>query len=144
MKQVPSSKRSRYRGTRTCGGGTHKNRRGAGNRGGRGRAGQRDHRFSHFYLAGTLKNGKHGFIRKNVVPVNVLDVGEIDQMAELLLQEGIARQEEDLVTLDAGALGIDKVLGGGRVTHKLNITAKAFSERAKAKIEEMGGRASTV
>jgi large subunit ribosomal protein L15 len=141
---VPVNKRSKYRGSRTCGGGTHKNRRGAGNRGGRGRAGQRDHRFSHFYLKGEVANGKHGFINKTSVQVSALDIGEIDQMAEALLQEGFAGQEGDLITLDATELGIDKILGGGQVTHKLHISARAFSERAKAKIEEMGGQAMTV
>jgi len=141
---MPVNKRSKYRGSRTCGGGTHKNRRGAGNRGGRGRAGQRDHRFSHFYLKGEIANGKHGFISKTSVPVSALDVGEIDQMAEALLREGLASQEGDLITLDAAEIGIEKVLGGGRVTHKLSISARGFSERARAKIEEMGGQATTV
>ncbi|KAF5088460.1 uL15m family ribosomal protein [Methanoculleus horonobensis] len=141
---MPVNKRSKYRGSRTCGGGTHKNRRGAGNRGGRGRAGQRDHRFSHFYLKGEISNGKHGFINKTSVPVSALDVGEIDQMAEALLREGLATQEGDIIALDAAELGIEKVLGGGRVTHKMSISAREFSERARAKIEEMGGQATTV
>ena len=141
---MPVNKRSKYRGSRTCGGGTHKNRRGAGNRGGRGRAGQRDHRFSHFYLKGEISNGKHGFINKTSVPVSALDIGEIDQMAEALLREGFASQEGDLITLDAAEIGIEKVLGGGRVTHKMSISAREFSERARAKIEEMGGQATTV
>ncbi len=141
---MPVNKRSKYRGSRTCGGGTHKNRRGAGNRGGRGRAGQRDHRFSHFYLKGEVANGKHGFVSKTSVPVSALDVGEIDQMAETLLREGLASQEGDLIALDAAEIGIEKVLGGGRVTHKMSISAREFSERARAKIEEMGGQATTV
>ncbi|KLK89227.1 50S ribosomal protein L15 [Methanoculleus sediminis] len=141
---MPVNKRSKYRGSRTCGGGTHKNRRGAGNRGGRGRAGQRDHRFSHFYLKGEISNGKHGFISKTSVPVSALDVGEIDQMAEALLREGLATREGDLIALDAAELGIEKVLGGGRVTHKMSISAREFSERARTKIEEMGGQATTV
>ncbi|NLZ30570.1 MAG: 50S ribosomal protein L15 [Methanomicrobiales archaeon] len=140
---MPVNKRSKYRGSRTCGGGTHKNRRGAGNRGGRGRAGQRDHRFSHFYLKGEVSNGKHGFVSKTSVPVSALDIGAIDQMVEALLQEGLAAQEGDLITLDVAELGVDKVLGGGRVTRRLNISAQAFSERARAKIEEMGGQAKT-
>jgi large subunit ribosomal protein L15 len=141
---MPVNKRSKYRGSRTCGGGTHKNRRGAGNRGGRGRAGQRDHRFSHFYLKGEISNGKHGFINKTSGPVSALDGGEIDQMADALLRGGLASQEGDLITLDATEIGIEKVLGGGRVTHKLSISARGFSERARAKIEEMGGQATTV
>ncbi|MCK9276893.1 MAG: 50S ribosomal protein L15 [Methanoculleus sp.] len=141
---MPVNKRTKYRGSRTCGGGTHKNRRGAGNRGGRGRAGQRDHRFSHFYLKGEISNGKHGFVSKTSVPVSALDIGEIDQMAEALLREGLASKEGDLIALDATEIGIDKVLGGGRVTHKMSISAREFSERARAKIEEMGGQAMTV
>lgn len=141
---MPVNKRTKYRGSRTCGGGTHKNRRGAGNRGGRGRAGQRDHRFSHFYLKGEISNGKHGFVSKTSVPVSALDIGEIDQMAEALLREGLASKEGDLIALDATEIGIDKVLGGGRVTHKLSISAREFSERARAKIEEMGGQTMTV
>ncbi|NLA39546.1 MAG: 50S ribosomal protein L15 [Methanomicrobiales archaeon] len=140
---MPTNKRSKYRGSRTCGGGTHKNRRGAGNRGGRGRAGQRDHRFSHFYLKGEVSNGKHGFINKTSVPVSALDVGAIDQMVEILLQEGLATREGDLIVLDSTELGIDKVLGGGRVTRKLCISARAFSEMAREKIEEIGGQAKT-
>jgi len=38
-------------------------------------------------------------------------------------------------------LGFDKVLGGGQVTHQLEITALNFSEHAKRKLEEAGGKA---
>ena len=41
-------------------------------------------------------------------------------------------------------IGIDKVLGSGKVTKKLNISAQAFSESAKVKIEKMGGKAQIV
>ncbi len=138
---MPVNKRSKYRGSRTCGGGTHKNRRGAGNRGGKGRAGHRDHRFSHFLLAGEVNNGKHGFHAKNPYNANVLDVGDIDQMVDALIASGNATMEGDVVIIDAGQIGIDKILGGGKITKMMNISAKAFSENAKAKLEEMGGQA---
>ena len=141
---MPVNKRSKYRGSRTCGGGTHKNRRGAGNRGGRGRAGQRDHRFTHFHQKGEIANGKHGFVSKTSVLVSALDIGTIDQMVEVLLSEGIAAREGDLIALDATELGIDKVLGGGRVTHQLSISAREFSERAREKVEEIGGQVTIV
>jgi len=140
---VPVNKRSKYRGSRTCGGGTHKNRRGAGNRGGRGRAGHRDHRFSHYLLAGEIHNGKHGFANQTSVPEKGIDIGTLDQMAGNLLASGLAEQQGDVIVIDAERIGFDKVLGGGRVTRKLNISAKSFSERAKTKIEEMGGQAMT-
>ncbi len=41
-------------------------------------------------------------------------------------------------------MGIEKVLGSGKVTKKINISAEAFSESAKAKIEKMGGKAQVV
>jgi large subunit ribosomal protein L15 len=141
---MPTNKRSKYRGSRTCGGGTHKNRRGAGNRGGRGRAGQRDHRFTHFHQRGEIANGKHGFVCKTSVSVSALDIGTIDQMVDMLLNEGIASREGDFIALDATELGIDKVLGGGKVTHQLSISARDFSERAREKVEKMGGQVTTV
>jgi large subunit ribosomal protein L15 len=139
---MPVDKRSKYRGSRTCGGGTHKNRRGAGNRGGRGRAGHRDHRFSYYLLYGEVHNGKHGFkVSRRGTPVNVLDIGEIDQMAQDLIESGVATMENDIIHIDAAQIGIDKILGGGQVTHKMNISGKAFSENAKQKLEENGGQA---
>jgi len=145
VKEMPVNKRSKYRGSRTCGGGTHKNRRGAGNRGGRGRAGINAHRFVKFYLEmGGPVFGKHGFYHSPINPVRVLDIGSIDQIIAVLIASGIARQEGDTVVLDAAAIGVEKVLGGGRVTKKMTISAQSFSEQAKTKIEAMGGRAQVV
>ncbi|HOB59758.1 MAG TPA: uL15m family ribosomal protein [Methanoregulaceae archaeon] len=138
---MPVNKRSKYRGSRTCGGGTHKNRRGAGNRGGRGRAGHRDHRFSHYLLYGEIHNGKDGFYNQTARIMRVISVGEIDQMAPSLLAGGKATREGDTITLHADQIGIDKILGSGKVTLKMNITARAFSAQAKIKIEAMGGQA---
>jgi large subunit ribosomal protein L15 len=141
---MPVNKRSKYRGSRTCGGGTHKNRRGAGNRGGKGRAGHRDHRHTHFLLYGEFHNGKHGFVPVVKKSVNAIDIGELDQIAEDLLNMGIATRDGDAIAIDAGQIGIDKILGSGKVTRMMNISAKAFSGTAKTKIEEMGGQALTV
>ncbi|MDE4907817.1 50S ribosomal protein L15 [Methanogenium marinum] len=138
---MPVNKRSKYRGSRTCGGGTHKNRRGAGNRGGRGRAGHRDHRFSHFLLLGEVHNGKHGFVNKNPCTVDAVDVGDIDQIADALVASGNAVMDGDTFVIDADQIGIDKILGGGQVTKKMNISAVSFTDRARQKIEENGGQA---
>ena len=140
---MPVNKRSKYRGSRTCGGGTHKNRRGAGNRGGKGRAGHRDHRFTHFLLLDQVHNGKHGFVNQTECKNKIIDVGDLDQVLDRLVASGLATVDGDIFVIDAEQIGIDKILGGGKVTHKMNITAEAFSETAKAKIEEMGGQALT-
>lgn len=138
---MPTNKRSKYRGSRTCGGGTHKNRRGAGNRGGRGRAGINAHHFVKWYLeTGKPVYGKDGFVNPTRESVSTLDIGILDQIVPSLLAQGAARQEGDAISINAADIGVEKVLGSGRVTRKLNISASAFSELAKAKIEKMGGK----
>lgn len=139
---MPVNRRSKFRGSRTCGGGTHKNRRGAGNRGGRGHSGGCKHHFIRYYLQGE-QYGKHGFNSLASETPEVIDIGQLDQMTAILLERGLASQDGDAIAIDAATLGIGKVLGGGQVTHKLNITAKAFSEQATAKIEAMGGQTLT-
>ncbi|HUT39253.1 MAG TPA: uL15 family ribosomal protein [Methanoregula sp.] len=142
---MPTNKRSKYRGSRTCGGGTHKNRRGAGNRGGRGRAGINAHHFVKWYKEmGGPVFGKNGFSNSSQTTVTIIDVGIIDQIIPSLLAQGIAKNEGDVIVINTADMGIDKVLGSGKVTKKMNISAQAFSESAKAKIEKMGGKTQIV
>jgi large subunit ribosomal protein L15 len=142
---MPTNKRSKYRGSRTCGGGTHKNRRGAGNRGGRGRAGINAHHFVKWYKEmGGPVFGKDGFSNSSELTVSVMDIGIIDQIVPSLLAQGVAKNEGDFIVINVAEIGIDKVLGSGKVTKKLNISAPAFSESAKIKIEKMGGKAQIV
>jgi len=138
---MPTNKRSKYRGSRTCGGGTHKNRRGAGNRGGRGHAGINAHHFVKWYKEyGGPVYGKDGFFNPTHEAVLTMDIGTIDQIVPSLLAQGSAKQEGDVVIINATDIGIEKVLGNGKVTRKMIISAPAFSEQAKAKIEQMGGK----
>ena len=142
---MPTNKRSKYRGSRTCGGGTHKNRRGAGNRGGRGRAGINAHHFVKWYKEmGGPVFGKNGFSNSSQTTVRVIDVGIIDQIIPSLLAQGIAKNEGDIIVINTADMGIEKVLGSGKVTKKMNISAQAFSESAKAKIEKMSGKTQIV
>jgi large subunit ribosomal protein L15 len=142
---MPTNKRSKYRGSRTCGGGTHKNRRGAGNRGGRGRAGINAHHFVKWYKEmGGPVFGKDGFSNSTQTTVTVMDVGIIDQIVPSLLAQGIAKNKGDVIVINTADMGINKVLGSGKVTKKLNISSQAFSEVAKVKIEKMGGKTQIV
>ena len=138
---MPVNKRSKFRGSRTCGGGTHKNRRGAGNRGGRGRAGINAHHFVRHYLVEGPVFGKHGFSNPAGTQVKAVDIGTIDQMIPALISQGLAKEEGGTVIINAAELGIDKILGSGRVTHKINVSAGSFSLQAKQKIESSGGQA---
>ena len=132
----------KFRGSRTCGGGTHKNRRGAGNRGGRGKSGACKHHAVRAFLRG-YAYGKHGFTRpqKVISGTNTVNIGELDGMIPELLRTGAAEQKDSVVHIDAGRLGINKILGTGRVNQSLTITAPAFSATAITKIENAGGTA---
>lgn len=140
-----TSKKRRQRGSRTHGGGTHKNRRGAGHRGGRGAAGRSKHEFHNY---GPL--GKHGFKRPEKAKETVLtiDVQELDEDVALFVADGLAEETDEGYALDARDLvedGYDadavKVLGGGQVRNSLDVTADAFSASAVELIEENGGEA---
>jgi large subunit ribosomal protein L15 len=138
-----TDKKRRQRGSRTHGGGSHKNRRGAGHRGGRGAAGRDKHEFhNHPPL------GKHGFSRPEAAVDEVVEVQvrELDEDAPLLVAEGTAEEDGDAVHLDARDVAEDghevdvvKVLGGGRVERELHVTADAFTSGARELIESAGG-----
>jgi len=131
------------RGSRTMGRGSAKRGRGAGEKGGRGLSGGHKQKWSYILKYMPEHFGKHGFVRPPEVSAEVssINVGELDERLDELLQQGIVRQEEEKFVVDVRKLGFDKVLGGGRVTHPLEVTAGKFSEQAKRKLEEAGGRA---
>jgi large subunit ribosomal protein L15 len=87
--------------------------------------------------------GKHGFTRPSAVrrETRAINVGELDERLEELLQLGVAKKENKKFVIDVGKLGFEKVLGGGQITHPLEVRAQKFVESAKRKIEEAGGKA---
>lgn len=105
--------------------GKHKNARGGGSRGGRGDSGKCKHHFMRSVLLGT-EMGKHGFVQPNSYDIEVVNVDVLDQMAG---PDGRIELPEM------------KVLGRGRVTRKLVVSAAGFSASAKDKIEAAGGQA---
>ncbi len=84
---------------------------------------------------------KRGFTcrnSKNIVGINmsaleVFDNGT-DVTVETLIDKGIVKNPRDGV----------KILGGGELTKKLNVTVNAFSASAKEKIEALGGKAEVI
>lgn len=69
----------------------------------------------------------------NLSALEVFENGA-DVTVETLLENGIIRSPKDGV----------KVLGNGTLTKKLNVKVNAYSESAKAKIEELGGKAEVI
>lgn len=136
-------KHLKFRGHRMQGWGSHKKHRGGGSQGGKGKSGRHKHKWSYVAKYAPDTFGKHGFLRPQdvVIEVSAVNIRYLDEHAEKLVQEKIATREGDAIRIDAGKIGFDKVLGGGRVMRKLIIEAKFFSEEAKKKIEEAGGQA---
>ncbi len=132
----------KFRGKRTFGGGTHKNRRGGGSRGGRGNAGTCKHHFVRSMQRG-LSFGKHGFKRPQYATddIVIVNIGELDEAIEQLVADKLAEKKGDAYHIDLGKLGIEKVLGSGKVSKSLFITASEFSSVARQKIEEAKGNA---
>lgn len=130
----------KFRGSRTCGGGTSKNRRGAGNRGGRGKSGGCKHHFVRALQLGYAQ-GRHGFKRplKMIRDVAVVNVGELDELADQLVEDELAQLEDGTYNLDLTDFGIEKVLGTGQVKKSLIVKASEFSAIAQDKIQSAGG-----
>ncbi|WP_373189991.1 uL15m family ribosomal protein [Halolamina sp.] len=137
------SKKRRQRGSRTHGGGSHKNRRGAGHRGGRGRAGSRKHEMHNY---GPW--AKHGFTMPEDAQLSIAEVRvqKVDEDAALLAADDLAENDDGAYTLDARDVAEDgweadvvKLLGNGQVRQELHVTADAFSEAAVEQIEAAGG-----
>lgn len=126
----------KFRGLSTHGKGTHKNRRGGGSRGGRGRSGGDKH---HYLLYG-IHWGKHGFKRPNARTVRALSLRDLEEMAPKWAAEGKAAKEGDAIVLDLDALKIPKVVGGWTPEIKMVLKGGSVTERAKAAIEEAGGQ----
>jgi len=66
-------------------------------------------------------------------------VCELDSRIPQLLRAGFAEEKDGAVHIDVSILGIDKVLGTGRVNRALTVSASTFSKNAITKIENAGG-----
>lgn len=84
---------------------------------------------------------KRGFKNRNTLEIEAVNIEAFEKFEndtvvtiDLMLENGIIKDVKDGV----------KVLGNGTFTKKLTIQANAFSEGAKAKIEELGGKAEVI
>lgn len=133
------SRKRKHLGNRTFGAGNTKNRRGKGNRGGKGRAGYHKHKWLHtIKFEGTNKRarGAHGFYNPAHKCHAALSLGQLSKKLSSFPKD------------DAGVYQIvlpgAKVLSGGSLQVKAHVKARGFSEKARQKIEEAGGTASTL
>ncbi|MDO8339381.1 MAG: uL15m family ribosomal protein [Candidatus Burarchaeum sp.] len=125
--------RHKYMGTRSWGGGNIKNRRGKGSRGGVGLGGGQDQKWTYMVKYMPDHFGKHGFHPVVREPNAVINLGEIDALAEL----GRLKQEGGKYVFNFSG----KVLSGGKLSHPVVIHADEFSKGAEKKITAAGGQA---
>ena len=126
-------KANKHRGRNRYHGRGKKAGRGAGKRGGRGLAGINKHRVMTRIKYMPKHWGMHGFNRHpSLRNVNVtVNVGQLENMAG------------DKDSLNLTEMGIDKLLGSGRISKALTVTVSEASAKAVEKIEAAGGSLET-
>lgn len=132
----------KMRGSRTHGWGIQGQHRRSGRKGGRGKAGRKSgkHKWSWVLRYWPDYFGKHGFhsIPKGII--KTVNVGELDELAEILINKGLAIKSEKGIEIDLTKLGINKLLGSGKVERPLIIKgAVDVSKLAEEKIIAAGG-----
>jgi large subunit ribosomal protein L15 len=134
------SRTDKFRGSRTHGRGK-KAGRGAGKRGGRGNAGLHKHKVQYMLKYMPDHFGRHGFKRpqKMVSAKITMNIGDLEQVLDVMKTQGTAVEKDGKVIIDLVALGVDKLLGNGRVSTPLEVSVSETTALAKAKVEEAGG-----
>jgi large subunit ribosomal protein L15 len=126
-------KMRRMRGSRTMGYGQIGQHRHSGKQGGHGNAGLHKHKWSWMTINDPDHFGRDPFFIPGAhKPAKWLNVGDLEGMAE--------QGTEGPITLDLEALGVEKLLGSGNVKRAFEVKVGAFTERAKTKLEEAGGK----
>jgi large subunit ribosomal protein L15 len=134
------SRTSRFRGSRTHGRGK-KAGRGAGLRGGRGNAGLHKHKWISIVKYCPDYFGHHGFKRPQSVVYSkiTMNLSEVEQFLPSLSKNGFAEEKGGKWTVDLTKMGVDKLLGSGRIRTPLTIKVAEASATAQEKLKEAGG-----
>ena len=142
MQKRKSKKINKMRGRRAAGYGFSAGHRASGQRGGVGMAGSKKHHYIKVMIENPRYFGKHGFKKPQhmIEETIVINVGELDESADRLVERGIATMKGKRYQIDLSKLRIDKVLGSGKVTKKMDLTGvKDISVRAREKVIGIGG-----
>lgn len=123
---MSKSKVDRLRGKRTHGKGNTKNKRGAGCKGGRGRAGSFKHKFTKYYVV----IGKRKLLTPRLRAKTKLKTITLHDLNKYLT---------DKDTLDLKEIGFEKILGTGNLEKAVKIKNAQVTKIAKKKIEDKGG-----
>jgi|SRR5512136_920016 len=134
------SRTSKFRGSRTHGRGK-KAGRGAGLRGGRGNAGGHKHKWISIVKYCPDYFGHHGFKRpQSVVSGKVtMNLSDVEQSLATLSKDGFAVHKDGKWTVDLTKMGVDKLLGSGRIKTAISVKVAEASATAQEKLKKAGG-----
>ncbi len=128
------------RGFGSPGYGSHKKHRGGGSKGGKGNAGLHKHKILTMIKYMPDHYGKRGFGGSVGKKLKTINLRELDLKIEELMKNKKVERDGDTIKVNLSEIGYDKLLGDGKVTHKLIVQGKHFSKQAVRKLEEMGGK----
>lgn len=135
------TKKSRYRGSQTHGGGAKKKRRGAGHRGGRGMAGsgkRADSKKPSIWKEPYF--GKRGFTSKSRRKKDaVINLNLLEEKLPQFIAQGSASKGKETVSVDLGKAGYTKLLGEGAARTRMKVTVFYASRQAIEKVTQAGG-----
>ncbi len=134
------SRTSKFRGSRTHGRGK-KAGRGAGLRGGRGNAGMHKHKWISTVKYYPEHFGHRGFKRpQSIVSGKVtMNLSDVEQSLSSMSNDGFATQKDGKWSADLTKMGVDKLLGSGRVTIPIEVRVAEASAKAEEKLKKAGG-----
>jgi len=127
-----SKKDTKYRASTTHGGGHRKKRRGAGNRGGRGKAGSG--KRGKAKKQASIKLGRKGFT--SIHQTKKSKTLCLSQLQTFIETKKIP-EKDGLVNLTS--LGYQKLLSQGDLSQPLKIMIVSFSQKAEEKVKAAGG-----
>lgn len=137
---MPHGKRKtrKLRGSRTHGYGRVGQHRKSGGRGGKGKAGGRDHFWIRTVKYEPIRFRRIGFKPPSRLERRVINTGELEELARRVLGAEMGGSSV-LQELDLTSLGYDKLLGRGDLKIPLKIKVSSYTPTAREKVASAGG-----
>ncbi len=127
--------------TRSMGYGRIGQHRKSGSKGGVGAAGYHKHFWSWVVKYYPDWFGKHGFTRHPSLQTvfRTMNVGELNELVKELERTGVLARSGGMIEINLTSLGVNKLLGRGRIDRPVRVTVYAATELAIKKVREAGG-----
>lgn len=110
-------------------------------KGGQGKAGWHKHKWSYAVKFEPEHFGKKGFLCPTGIGIlKAINLGDLDQQIQGLAKQNKVKLQDGKYHIDLQALGYEKLLGEGKITHPVVLTTEYYSESAAEKITAAGGQ----